>query len=59
MLELYVYKACVDTGAFDDVSASVVVDWEGDNLQGDVSNELDVVATRGVTPLFISCKTGR
>ncbi len=59
VLELYVYKACVDTGAFDDVSASVVVDWEGDNLQGDVSNELDVVATRGVTPLFISCKTGQ
>lgn len=59
VLELYVYKACVDTGIFDDVSSSVVVDWEGDNLQSDVSNELDVVATKGVMPLFISCKTGQ
>ncbi|MCR4620974.1 MAG: DUF1887 family protein [Clostridiales bacterium] len=59
VLELYVYKACVDIGILDDVSLSVVVDWEGERAQGDVSNELDVVATKGVTPLFISCKTGQ
>ena len=36
---------------------SAVVDWEGDNRQGNVTNEIDVMACRGVTPLFISCKT--
>ena len=59
VLELYVYKACVDAGVFDDVALSVIVDWEGDNLQSDVTNEIDVVATKGITPLFISCKTGQ
>ena len=34
-----------------------MVDWEGDKRTNAVSNELDVMATRGVTPVFISCKT--
>ncbi len=58
VLELYVYKACLDTGLFDDVRLSAVVDWEGDDGRTAVSNELDVVCTRGVIPVFISCKTG-
>jgi len=33
------------------------VDWEGDGSQNAVTNELDVMCTRGVTPVFISCKT--
>ena len=57
VLELYVYKACIDTGLFQDVHTSAVVDWEGDNKQGNVTNEIDVMACRGVTPVFISCKT--
>lgn len=57
VLELYVYKACLDTGLFDDVRTSAVVDWEGDRRDNAVSNELDVMCTRGVTPVFISCKT--
>ncbi len=57
VLELYVYKACLDTGLFQDVRTSAVVDWEGSLLRDGVTNELDVIATRGVTPLFISCKT--
>ena len=57
VLELYVYKACLDSGLFDDVRTSAVVDWEGDKRTNAVSNELDVMATRGVTPVFISCKT--
>ena len=57
VLELYVYKACLDTGLFQDVRTSAVVDWEGDNRGRAVSNELDVMCTRGVTPVFISCKT--
>ncbi len=57
VLELYVYKICLDTGLFDDVRTSAVVDWESDGRANAVSNELDVMATRGVTPVFISCKT--
>ena len=57
VLELYVYKACLDTGLFQDVRTSAVVDWEGDARGQAVSNELDVMCTRGVTPVFISCKT--
>ena len=57
VLELYVYKACLDTRLFDDVRTSAVVDWEENKRDNAVSNELDVMCTRGVTPVFISCKT--
>lgn len=56
VLELYMYKACKDTGIFRDVVSSAIVDWDGTNVKGSVSNEIDVVATRGVVPIFISCK---
>ena len=57
VLELYVYKACLDSRLFDDVRTSAVVDWEGDRRDNAVTNELDVMCTRGVVPVFISCKT--
>lgn len=57
VLELYVYKACLDTGVFDDVRTSVIIDWEGEKKENAVSNELDVMCSQGVVPLFISCKT--
>lgn len=57
VLELYVYEACFGTGIFDDVRASVVVDWEASQGRDIVTNEIDVMATRGIVPLFISCKT--
>ena len=57
VLETYIYKACLDAGVFDDVRLSVIVDWEGENKSGSVSNELDVMCCRGTVPLFISCKT--
>lgn len=57
-LELYVYKACLDLGVFSDVRTSAVVDWLGEKPGKDsVTNELDVMATYGVSPVFISCKT--
>ena len=57
-LELYVYKACRDLGVFHDVITSAVVDWQGQPPGPDsVTNEVDVMATFGVTPCFISCKT--
>ncbi len=58
VLELYAYKCCQDTGLFDDVQLSAVVDWETGETRNPVSNELDVMCTRGVTPVFLSCKTG-
>ena len=57
VLELYIYKACLDSGLFSDVITSAVVDWEGSGRQNAVTNELDVMCTRGITPVFISCKT--
>ncbi len=57
VLELKVYKSCLDTKLFQDVRISAVVDWEGPEKVNSVSNELDVMCTKGVTPIFISCKT--
>lgn len=58
VLELYTYKACLDTGIFQDIRLSAVVNWEGGQINSkSVTNELDVVAVRNVMPVFISCKT--
>ena len=58
VLELYIWKACRLAGVFDDICLSAVVNWEGDRINADsVTNEIDVACTRGVMPLFISCKT--
>lgn len=57
VLELYTYKACVDSGIFSDVISSAVVRWDDVQGHGSVSNEIDVMAARGVISLFISCKT--
>lgn len=56
VLELYSYKACIDTGVFNDVISSAVVRWDEVLGHGSVLNEVDVMAARGVVPLFISCK---
>ena len=56
VLELYTYKACIDAGIFNAVISSAVVRWDDVLGHGSVSNELDVMAARGVVPLFISCK---
>ena len=56
VLELYTYKACVDAGIFSDVISSAVVRWDETLGHGSVLNEIDVMAARGVIPLFLSCK---
>jgi len=47
---------------FDDCQIGVLVDWDGVILNGPPSretrNEVDVVLTRGLIPLFVSCKNG-
>ena len=57
VLELYVYKVCLESGLFEDVRTSVIVDWDSERKENAVSNELDVMCSKGVVPLFISCKT--
>ncbi len=56
VLELYAYKSCMDAGIFNDVISSAVVRWDDVQGHSSVQNEIDVMATRGVIPLFISCK---
>ena len=56
VLELYVYKACLDANIFNDIISSAVVRWTEALGHASVINEIDVMATRGVVPLFISCK---
>jgi len=56
VLELYSYKACIDAGIFNDVISSAVVRWDDTLGHSSVINEIDVMAVRGVVPLFISCK---
>ena len=58
VLELKVFRSCLEAGCFQDVVFSAVVNWEGGTTQRNaVTNEVDVVAVWGIQPLFISCKT--
>ena len=58
-LELFIYKVCRESDFFCDVQISVVVDWNGDEEESiNTINEIDLVLTHGITPVFVSCKTG-
>ena len=58
-LELFLYVTAKKSGYFDDVQISVVIDWEGEEeKRSGTINELDILLTKGPTPVFISCKTG-
>ena len=55
-LELYVYVAAADSGAFDDVKLGTMIDWnvyDGLTIGG---NEIDVMLMDDSLPVFISCK---
>ncbi|MBR6785351.1 MAG: DUF1887 family protein [Clostridia bacterium] len=65
-LELAVYLAGKNSDKFSDVQTSVKFVWDiasGDETLGSIiadstpRNEIDVVLTRGVMPVFVSCKT--
>lgn len=58
-LELYTYITASRMNYFDSAQVSVVVDWDGkvgDSIN--TINEIDVIACKGTTPVFISCKVG-
>ncbi len=59
VLELYVYRALGECGAFDSVEMSCQLSWDDDADDDDVLNEVDVIATSGVRELFVSCKSGK
>lgn len=48
---------------FDDAASGVCIDWDdvihsADDEERDTYNEIDVVLTKGLIPIFISCKNG-
>lgn len=69
VLEMKIYslaKSVVDAkgnAVYDDVMNGVCIDWDGDDLENGegivVENEIDVMMTKGVVPVFISCKNGQ
>lgn len=56
VLELYVWQQAKQTREFDDCDSNIVFLWEGDE---GIKNELDVILTKGLTTLIISCKTAK
>lgn len=58
-LEIYIYKTAKESGIFDSVELSMVVDWNGKQReQFDPLNEIDVILVKGITPILVSCKAG-
>lgn len=61
-LELFTRLAAEYSGCFDDVGQGVLLGWENE-LQSyreytNTKNEADVILQRGLTTIFISCKSG-
>lgn len=59
-LELHTYQLLKESGRFSDVRLSVRIGWGQAEKQasGTAYNEIDIIACAGITPLFISCKSG-
>lgn len=60
-LEVLTRIAAEDSGVFTDVRQGVVLDWDGvieTQYPVETRNEADVILLRGMTPIFISCKSG-
>nr|MBQ4318804.1 DUF1887 family protein [Clostridia bacterium] len=56
-LEMYGFITARRLGVFNDAQLSVTVDWNGDITEKyNTCNELDIVLTSGMKPIFISCK---
>ena len=64
MLELKIYLSALLTRGsdgkplFDDAMTGVVLDWDRRTREAASVNEIDVLLTRGMIPIFISCKNG-
>lgn len=58
VLELKTAMLMDDSGLYDDLRVGVSLDWDEKVGNNDVENEIDVIALRGMIPVFISCKNG-
>lgn len=58
LLEMLTYAAVREADARADVLVGVPVDWDGviTGESGETRNEIDVIASNGKIPIFISCK---
>jgi len=62
VLELAVTAAALESTdkngekVYDEVLTGVTIDWEDE--KSSVSNEIDVILMKGITPVFVSCKNG-
>lgn len=54
VLELYAWHSAVQTHYFDDCRANFSFQWKEN-----VKNELDLILTKGLTTLVVSCKTAK
>ncbi len=59
-LEYQSYLECIDSGTFDDVRISTVVDWnkESDD-KNDPTCEIDLIVIKNCIPVFVSCKMNK
>ncbi|MCI8514281.1 MAG: DUF1887 family protein [Lachnospiraceae bacterium] len=60
-LEIYCFLAAKESGVFQDAQISALINWDGKihvKESEEVHNEIDVLLVRGLTPVFISCKSG-
>ncbi len=59
-LEYQSYLECLDSGLFDDVRISTVVDWNKDSDDhNDPTCEIDLVVVKNCIPAFVSCKMNK
>lgn len=62
LISIKLYNLRDDNGnrIYNDVLTGVMIDWDGEisNNEEDVENEIDVLAMKGLVPVFISCKNG-
>lgn len=54
-LEAYVWEQAEHTGYFDDVKCNFFYQWQKES----VTNELDVICSKGMSTIVISCKAAR
>lgn len=57
-LELYIFSVLRRSGLFFDIEINPVISWDNDDDDDDTINEVDLIATKGMVPFFISCKSG-
>lgn len=59
-LEYQSYLECAESGLFDDVRISTVIDWNKESLnRNDPTCEVDLIVVKNCIPVFVSCKMNK